>query len=85
MRAKITNFFSKTLRDDQLAIAFNHFDFDNSGYISVQDLQEIFKQQGKKMTFDEVNKLLFDVKTAKPGQLNFQEFKKLVSKVLHDD
>ena len=40
----------KTLTMQNLMFAFHHFDVDNSGYITEQNLSEVFHREGRKIT-----------------------------------
>ena len=45
-----------------LRFAFHHFDTDNEGYITKNDLKEVFKRTGQKLTDSDWNKILRQVK-----------------------
>ena len=45
---------NKAVTEDNLQFAFHHFDVDNSGFITAENLQEVFRRQGKMMTIHSV-------------------------------
>ena len=57
-----------------LDFAFHHFDVNNSGYITSDNLIECFKREGKHLTENEINEILEEIKTEKPGQVSYGEF-----------
>lgn len=64
----------KALAHANLMFAFHHFDVDNSGYITKENLIECFKREGKHMKEDEVNEMLKDVHPEKAGHISQAEF-----------
>lgn len=44
----------KVVSEANLNFAFHHFDVDNSGFITAQNLQEAFKRQGRLIELKEV-------------------------------
>ena len=41
-----------------LRFAFHHFDTDNEGYITKNDLKEVFKRSGQKLSDHDLNKII---------------------------
>ena len=48
----------KAVTIDNLQFALHHFDVDNSGYITAENLQEVFRRQGKMMTLQNVQDII---------------------------
>ena len=48
----------KALTKANLLFAFHHFDVDNEGYITKNDLKEVFKRQGQKLSDDIINDII---------------------------
>jgi len=46
------------LNKANLEFAFHHFDTDDKGYITKNDLKEVFKRQGQKIDERELNKII---------------------------
>ena len=53
-----------------LRFAFHHFDTDNEGYITKNDLKEVFKRSGQRLTDSDLNKI---IKQAKEPNDEFTE------------
>lgn len=62
--------------------AFHHFDTDNSGFITAENLHECFKREGKHLTQEEVQQLLGEVEPSKAGKISFEEFKNFMSQLI---
>jgi Ca2+-binding EF-hand superfamily protein len=73
---------NKAVTTDNLRFAFHHFDVDNSGFITAENLQEVFRRQGKMMTLTSVKDMIEDIEPSKEGQLNFAEFQKMMMETL---
>ena len=58
--------------------AFKVFDNDNSGYITSQELHEIMSVLGPKLTADEVGEMIKDADIDGDGQINYEEFVKMM-------
>jgi len=41
-----------------LEFAFHHFDTDNEGYITKNDLKEVFKRSGRKLSDHEIMEII---------------------------
>lgn len=63
---------TKEIEHDDLLKAFQHFDSDNSGKITKEDLKNMMKRKGEDMTDDEIEKLIqqVDSSLSKEGKLN---------------
>ena len=67
-----------------LEFAFHHFDVNNSGYITSDNLEECFRREGKHLTEEEVNEMLAQIKTKEEGKVSFEEFVAFISEMLND-
>ena len=68
--------------------AFDMFDKDHSGSISVDEISKIMKNFGNPMTKDEIKEMIKDIDTSGDGELDFEEFVTLMQKqevVVEDD
>ena len=54
--------------------AFNLFDKDHSGTISVDEIAKIMKNFGNPLSKDEVREMIKDIDTSGDGELDFNEF-----------
>ena len=54
--------------------AFHHFDVDNSGYITEQNLSEVFHREGKKITKEQIHEILESVDFDKKGNHLFHVY-----------
>ncbi|KXN74060.1 calmodulin mutant SYNCAM35 [Conidiobolus coronatus NRRL 28638] len=63
---------------EEFVQAFQVFDKDNSGYISVGELRYVLTSLGDKLTEAEVDELLKGVEIGKDGAINYEEFVKML-------
>lgn len=70
--------FNNKVEDEDLYFAFKKFDADNSGYISVKELQQILARIGQHYSLDQIAELVQMVDASNDGRLNFQEFVRLM-------
>lgn len=77
-----TEFLAATLEvkgcveEERIADAFDRLDYDESGYISPQDLRELLVGYSEK----EIQALIAEADTDRDGQISFEEFKKIFNK-----
>lgn len=64
---------------EELYEAFKHFDKDKSGFISVQELNQILTSIGQTFTDDQIAKMVARVDKDNDGRLNFEEFYELLT------
>jgi calcium-dependent protein kinase len=57
------------LRNANLQFAFNYYDIDGKGFITKDDLKEVFKRQGKRLSEEQVSEMIRQVKQADPEEL----------------
>ena len=70
------------LHEDLLKKAFNFFDRDKNGYLSIHELQEVFKNFDDLVSMFEFNvfdDLLAQVDKDKDGKVNWQEFLEMMT------
>lgn len=69
----------KSLCSEEIAkLAFDHFDVQKDGYITVMDLVTAFQRGTKKYTDKEIQLILEEVDLNKDGKITFQEFKDIL-------
>jgi calcium-dependent protein kinase len=69
--------------DEILKFAFNFFDKDNSGQITLKELREIFCiNQSKEISEDVIKKIVEDIDTDGNLQISFEEFKEMMQKII---
>lgn len=64
------------MEEERIADAFDRLDYDESGYISPQDLRELLVGYSEK----EIQALIAEADTDRDGQISFEEFKKIFIK-----
>jgi calcium-dependent protein kinase len=74
---------NEALTDANVKFAFHHFDTDNNGYITVDNLVEAFNREGKGLSPDEIQEMLTQADISKTGQLSLEDFAKLMMYVPH--
>ena len=73
--------------ESQLREAFNIFDQDNSGNIDATEMKQIMEAVSPHENFsvEEINQMIKTVDHDDSGEINMQEFLKLISNHLKDD
>lgn len=66
---------SKELKD-----AFDLFDVDKNGLISVQELHSVLRKLGEKCSKNDCEKMIKKVDADGDGHVNFEEFKKMMTR-----
>eukprot|EP00906_Rhabdomonas_costata_P000602 RCo000764 len=67
-----------TASEEELKIAFQMFDRDNTGYIPSTDLRIVLCTIGDKLTDTEMNELLAETEQDMDGNVNYEEFVKKI-------
>ena len=66
---------NKHLSDkEKLWTAFKHFDVNNSGYITKESLAKVMARGGRKISEEEVEKMIREVDSTNDGKITFEEF-----------
>ncbi|KAL4333434.1 hypothetical protein GQ457_07G043110 [Hibiscus cannabinus] len=65
-------------REDHLYHAFQHFDKDNSGYITTEELEQALREHG--MTDGNLKEILSEVDADNDGRINYDEFVAMMRK-----
>jgi len=60
--------------------AFDMFDIDHSGAISIQEISKIMKNFGNPMKEDEIKKMIKPIDSDSDGKVTFEEFVTLMQK-----
>jgi Ca2+-binding EF-hand superfamily protein len=73
--------------DEDIARAFHMLDPDNTGYISIGNLQKVISELGEEMTHEEIEKMIRvaqsgskEKKALRKLEVNFEEFKAIMTK-----
>ncbi|KAH7556962.1 hypothetical protein ACOSP7_026287 [Xanthoceras sorbifolium] len=64
----------------ELKDAFDLFDVDKNGVISVAELHSVLKNLGEKCSMKDCAKMISQVDTDGDGNVNFEEFKKMMTR-----
>ena len=73
------------INDQKLQTAFDFFDKDKSGSISVDEIKEVLGVK-KKLTDDNIwNELIREADADGNGEIDFEEFKKMMSRLVNED
>ena len=65
--------------EKEILEAFKAFDKDDSGTISAAELRDIMSSQGEKFTDEEAEEIFREADTDGDGQINYEEFVKMMS------
>ena len=74
----------KFMGENALKFAFRFFDKDNSGLIELKEIETVFKNSvnDKEHMEDAFNKIIFEVDKNRDGKISFEEFSKVMKKML---
>jgi Ca2+-binding EF-hand superfamily protein len=61
---------------------FKHFDLENKGYISTEDLKFSMQASGVEVSDEEIRRMMGEMQLAQSGMLNFDEFREMMLKDL---
>lgn len=75
----------KAITEANMLFAFHHFDIDNTGYITQENLEEAFRREGKHLPDEELAGMLNSVQTAEQGRISYDEFKQFMQEILWGD
>ncbi|XP_056167470.1 calmodulin-like protein 11 isoform X1 [Syzygium oleosum] len=67
--------------EEELKEAFKVFDRDQNGYISPSELRHVMINLGEKLTEEEVQQMISEADLDGDGQVDFEEFVKLMSTI----
>jgi calmodulin len=65
--------------EEEMLEAFKIFDRDSNGYVTKDDFKVIMNHLGEAMTPDELDEMIKDNDDDGDGQLNYEEFKKMMT------
>jgi calmodulin len=69
----------KVMDAELLFLTFKHFDYDNDGFINVQDLRLAIGNAGDSATQQEVEEMIADWDLDNNRLIDFEEFKKMMA------
>ena len=74
----------KFMGDNVLKFAFRFFDKDNSGKITFEEIEKVFKNSvtDKNNIEEALNKIIFEVDLNRDGKISFEEFSRVMNKML---
>jgi len=69
---------NKILTKDNIRLAFDHYDVDRTGKITIENLEESFQRQGKDLNKEQIEKMIAECDTQKKGFIDFEVFSQLM-------
>lgn len=75
----------ETLTEAKLLTLFKSFDLDNSGFITLENLQGAFKKFGNTVSKSELSRVLEQHDVAKDGRLSYDEFQRMLTENHEED
>ena len=66
------------LTEDHISHLFLYFDTDNTGYISRENIKEVFEKKGRNISEAEIDEIMQRHDKAKNGVLDREEFKQML-------
>ena len=70
------------LTDTYLRFAFKFFDKDQSGYITVGEIKDVFSGGNKNYSDKTIENMIKDIDTDKDGKVSYEEFKYMMNKII---
>ena len=82
VRASVSK--EKFMGENVLKFAFRYFDKDDSGKITFKEIETVFKNSvtDKEHMEEALNKIIFEVDINRDGKISFEEFSKVMKKML---
>ena len=71
-------FYFLKSNEKELRKAFDMFDADKNGTISVSEIKNVLKKVGKDMSDEEIKKMMAEVDKDKSGEIDFDEFCQMI-------
>ena len=82
MDAEFLTMMARKMKDtdseEEIREAFKVFDRDNNGFISAAELRHVMTSIGEKLTDDEVDEMIREADVDGDGQINYEEFVKVI-------
>lgn len=75
--------FYRKYTNEEIREAFAYFDRDNSGYISVDELNEVMSKMGRHYSKNELDRMVRAVDTDGNGRIEINEFTRLLNQRVH--
>lgn len=72
----------KAITENNMLFAFHHFDVDNTGFITAENLEECFRREGKHLTAEDLTDMLSQVPASESGRVSYDEFKTFMQEIL---
>eukprot|EP00275_Glaucocystis_incrassata_P001161 EC122033.1.p1 GENE.EC122033.1~~EC122033.1.p1 ORF type:complete len:151 (+),score=33.96 EC122033.1:79-531(+) len=70
--------FTGSDAEEEILAAFKVFDKDGNGTISSPELRQIMRQLGQNLTDDEIDEMMREADISGDGEIDYQEFKKMM-------
>mmetsp|Transcript_12938 Transcript_12938/g.18885 ORF Transcript_12938/g.18885 Transcript_12938/m.18885 type:complete len:496 (+) Transcript_12938:3-1490(+) len=70
------------LEEKNLSAAFEYVDLGNKGYLTQEDLRFMFEKRGKEVAIEEIQAIFTTYSLKTPNQIDYQEFKQVISEYL---
>ncbi|XP_071164684.1 squidulin-like [Mytilus edulis] len=78
--AMMTEQREQTLQTDEYRRAFNSFDLDGNGLITVKEFKKAMARLGEKISEKKIKKIMKEIDIDGDGCINYQEFVKILTK-----
>lgn len=72
------NVYQRDFTNEEMRRAFQCFDADSSGFITIQELQEVLKRLNHPTSEDQLREVMQRVDTDHDGKISFEEFVRIV-------
>lgn len=66
------------LNKEKLWHLFKYFDSDDDGFIKLQDIEDVFAREGRKLPEGELKQMLNEIGAKKQGVLDLEDFSKMM-------
>ena len=62
---------------EEIQAAFKRFDYDNNGYLSIDEVQSVMSNMGRQMSRNEIKSMIQTLDSDRDGKISLDEFVKL--------
>jgi len=73
----------RAVTESNMLFAFHHFDIDNSGSITIDNLKECFRREGRHLNEEELSAIIEQVPVDRPGFVTYEEFRNFMTEILN--
>ena len=73
-KSAMSNKYLKQLDLQELKLIFNKYDYDQNGFITMDEFQRIMSNMGRHMNINEIKSMIHSLDSNQDGKISFEEF-----------